>query len=103
MVIRPKTQSRMRNREITLAFQKYARTIDNLFDGGFNGLEKIKSPEELAEILYAGQDIYWELKLDEFDDILSVKPYPISRVMRNLYSMRNRQLTDTFADFASRL
>jgi hypothetical protein len=103
MIIKPKTQSRMRNREITLAFQKYSKVIENLFDGGENGLDKIKDSESLEEMLYDGQFLYWDLKLDEFDSIIAVKPYPVSKVIQNLYSMRVKELKDTFADFESRL
>ena len=111
MKVSGRMSHKLRNRELTLAFAKHSKKLDNLFANvdkkmglnGEHGLDKIRDEEHLLELLYEGQFLYWDLVLNEFDEIKAIKPYSVHQVIKNLHATRIRELKDVFADFESRL
>lgn len=111
MKVSGRMSHKLRNREVTLAFAKHSKKLDNLFAkvdkrmglNGEHGLDQIRDEEHLLELLYDGQFLYWDLVTNEFDEILAIKPYSVHQVMKNLYAIRLKEIKDVFADFESRL
>ena len=92
---------------------KHGKTLAKLFAkhmGKINVLDDLPqhpddieqmSEEELEELLYNGEGIYWTLKRDKHVNIIGVKPYEKDTVLRNLRNLHKRAEARQFQDIFS--